>query len=157
MDHNDIVVRSLVVNRAENVIVFLGSAASRQLSSEMPWVFCWCLIWPTNKASSMSGTGWVWIASAAYSLFSHRPLCRWSSDAHLPLKSSEWCFQFIHACLALSHVWRFSSCFSGQLQANAYCDSPDIVLVGTKADLRSIRDVHARQARDLADRYGWGL
>lgn len=42
----------------------------------------------------------------------------------------------------------------GQLQANAYCDSPDIVLVGTKADLRSVRDVHIRQARDLADRYG---
>ncbi|XP_061528367.1 ras-related protein Rab-27B-like [Phycodurus eques] len=41
-----------------------------------------------------------------------------------------------------------------QLQANAYCDSPDVVLVGTKADLRSIRDVHARQARDLADGYG---
>ncbi|CAK6959723.1 ras-related protein Rab-27B-like [Scomber scombrus] len=41
-----------------------------------------------------------------------------------------------------------------QLQANAYCDSPDIVLVGTKADLRELRDVHARQARDLADRYG---
>ncbi|TWW60256.1 ras-related protein Rab-27B-like isoform X1 [Takifugu rubripes] len=43
---------------------------------------------------------------------------------------------------------------AGQLQANAYCDSPDIVLVGTKADLRNMRDVHARQARDLADRYG---
>ncbi|XP_061623004.1 ras-related protein Rab-27B-like [Phyllopteryx taeniolatus] len=41
-----------------------------------------------------------------------------------------------------------------QLQANAYCDSPDVVLVGTKADLRNIRDVHARQARDLADGYG---
>ncbi|KAJ4942563.1 hypothetical protein JOQ06_012417 [Pogonophryne albipinna] len=41
-----------------------------------------------------------------------------------------------------------------QLQANAYCDSPDIVLVGTKADLRDVRDVHGRQARDLADRYG---
>ncbi|XP_054628313.1 ras-related protein Rab-27B-like [Dunckerocampus dactyliophorus] len=41
-----------------------------------------------------------------------------------------------------------------QLQANAYCDSPDIVLVGTKADLRSMRSVQSRQARDLADRYG---
>lgn len=40
-----------------------------------------------------------------------------------------------------------------QLQANAYCDSPDIVLVGTKADLRDTRHVHSRQARDLADRY----
>lgn len=46
--------------------------------------------------------------------------------------------------------------FSGQLQANAYCDSPDIVLIGTKADRRDLRDVHVRQARDLADRYGWG-
>lgn len=44
--------------------------------------------------------------------------------------------------------------FSGQLQANAYCDNPDIVLVGTKADLGDLRDVHARQARELADRYG---
>ncbi|TKS78454.1 Ras-related protein [Collichthys lucidus] len=42
----------------------------------------------------------------------------------------------------------------GQLQANAYCDSPDIVLVGTKADLRHMKDVHSRQARNLADRYG---
>ncbi|TKS78453.1 Ras-related protein [Collichthys lucidus] len=41
-----------------------------------------------------------------------------------------------------------------QLQANAYCDSPDIVLVGTKADLRHMKDVHSRQARNLADRYG---
>ncbi|XP_061586104.1 ras-related protein Rab-27B-like [Cololabis saira] len=41
-----------------------------------------------------------------------------------------------------------------QLQANAYCDSPDVVLVGTKADLGDLRNVHARQARDLADRYG---
>ncbi|XP_028312413.1 ras-related protein Rab-27B-like [Gouania willdenowi] len=41
-----------------------------------------------------------------------------------------------------------------QLQANAYCDSPDVVLVGTKCDLRDLRDVHTRQARDLAERYG---
>uniref|UniRef100_A0A8C9XYQ4 small monomeric GTPase n=1 Tax=Sander lucioperca TaxID=283035 RepID=A0A8C9XYQ4_SANLU len=41
-----------------------------------------------------------------------------------------------------------------QLQANAYCDSPDVVLVGTKADLRDVRDVNGRQARDLADKYG---
>lgn len=41
-----------------------------------------------------------------------------------------------------------------QLQANAYCDNPDIVLVGTKVDLQDLRDVHARQARELADRYG---
>lgn len=43
---------------------------------------------------------------------------------------------------------------SGQLQANAYCDNPDVVLVGTKADLRDVRDVQTRQVRDLADRYG---
>ncbi|XP_041854411.1 ras-related protein Rab-27B-like [Melanotaenia boesemani] len=41
-----------------------------------------------------------------------------------------------------------------QLQANAYCDCPDVVLVGTKADLKDTRNVHTRQARDLADRYG---
>ncbi|XP_061673954.1 ras-related protein Rab-27B-like [Syngnathoides biaculeatus] len=41
-----------------------------------------------------------------------------------------------------------------QLQANAYCDSPDVVLVGTKADLRTIKEVDTRQARDLGDRYG---
>ncbi|KAM8866142.1 ras-related protein Rab-27B-like isoform 2-T4 [Synchiropus picturatus] len=41
-----------------------------------------------------------------------------------------------------------------QLQANAYCENPDIVLVGTKADLRNLRDVHIRQAQELADRYG---
>uniref|UniRef100_A0AAY5K9X9 small monomeric GTPase n=1 Tax=Esox lucius TaxID=8010 RepID=A0AAY5K9X9_ESOLU len=41
-----------------------------------------------------------------------------------------------------------------QLQANAYCESPDIVLVGTKADLKDLRDVQGKQARDLADRYG---
>ncbi|KAJ8006027.1 hypothetical protein DPEC_G00123990 [Dallia pectoralis] len=41
-----------------------------------------------------------------------------------------------------------------QLQANAYCDSPDIVLVGTKADLKDLRDVQGKQARELADRYG---
>lgn len=152
----DIEVRSLVVNRPEKFpTVFSGSAASQQLSSETPWVFCWCSIWPTGKASSTSGIGWVRVTSAARSAFSHQPW--WSSDANLPFKSSQWCFQFVHACLALSRVWRFSSCFSGQLQANAYCDSPDIVLVGTKADLRGMRDVHARQARDLADRYGWGL
>ncbi|XP_030229957.1 ras-related protein Rab-27B isoform X1 [Gadus morhua] len=41
-----------------------------------------------------------------------------------------------------------------QLQVNAYCDSPDIVLVGTKADLQDTRDVQVEQARDLAARYG---
>ncbi|XP_076007110.1 ras-related protein Rab-27B-like [Genypterus blacodes] len=41
-----------------------------------------------------------------------------------------------------------------QLQANAYCECPDIVLVGTKADIRDQRDVHSTQASDLAERYG---
>uniref|UniRef100_A0A3P8W5U5 small monomeric GTPase n=1 Tax=Cynoglossus semilaevis TaxID=244447 RepID=A0A3P8W5U5_CYNSE len=36
-----------------------------------------------------------------------------------------------------------------QLQANAYCDNPDIVLVGMKADLRNLRDVHASTAMSL--------
>ncbi|KAG7276694.1 hypothetical protein CRUP_006873, partial [Coryphaenoides rupestris] len=41
-----------------------------------------------------------------------------------------------------------------QLQANAYCENPDIVLVGTKLDLANTRDVQARQAKELAERYG---
>ncbi|CAL8248159.1 unnamed protein product [Merluccius merluccius] len=41
-----------------------------------------------------------------------------------------------------------------QLQANAYCDNPDVVLVGTKVDLNDSRDVQVRQARELAERYG---
>lgn len=77
-------------------------------------------------------------------------------DANMPPRPrlrefSERCFKFAHACLPCIARLLF---FSGQLQANAYCDNPDIVLVGTKADLRDLRDVHARQARELADRYG---
>ncbi|XP_003223711.2 ras-related protein Rab-27B isoform X1 [Anolis carolinensis] len=41
-----------------------------------------------------------------------------------------------------------------QLQANAYCESPDIVLIGNKADLSDQREVNERQAKDLADKYG---
>lgn len=41
----------------------------------------------------------------------------------------------------------------GQLQANAYCENPDIVLIGNKADLSDQREVNERQARDLADKY----
>ncbi|XP_007557887.1 PREDICTED: ras-related protein Rab-27B-like [Poecilia mexicana] len=41
-----------------------------------------------------------------------------------------------------------------QLQANAYCDNPDVVLVGTKADIRDTRNVNAKLAREMADRYG---
>lgn len=42
----------------------------------------------------------------------------------------------------------------GQLQANAYCENPDIVLIGNKADLSDQREVNERQAKDLADKYG---
>ncbi|XP_078240252.1 ras-related protein Rab-27B isoform X1 [Pogona vitticeps] len=41
-----------------------------------------------------------------------------------------------------------------QLQANAYCENPDIVLIGNKADLSDQREVNDRQAKDLADKYG---
>ncbi|KAK9408654.1 ras-related protein Rab-27B [Crotalus adamanteus] len=41
-----------------------------------------------------------------------------------------------------------------QLQANAYCENPDIVLIGNKADLSDQREVNERQAKELADKYG---
>lgn len=41
-----------------------------------------------------------------------------------------------------------------QLQANAYCENPDIVLIGNKADLLDQREVNERQARELAEKYG---
>ncbi|XP_023570816.1 ras-related protein Rab-27B isoform X1 [Octodon degus] len=41
-----------------------------------------------------------------------------------------------------------------QLQANAYCENPDIVLIGNKADLPDQREVNERQARELAEKYG---
>lgn len=44
--------------------------------------------------------------------------------------------------------------FPGQLQANAYCENPDIVLVGNKADLADQREVQEKQAKELADKYG---
>lgn len=44
--------------------------------------------------------------------------------------------------------------FAGQLQANAYCENPDIVLVGNKADLADQREVQEKQAKELADKYG---
>lgn len=46
--------------------------------------------------------------------------------------------------------------FPGQLQANAYCENPDIVLVGNKADLADQREVQEKQAKELADKYGYG-
>lgn len=45
--------------------------------------------------------------------------------------------------------------FPGQLQANAYCENPDIVLVGNKADLADQREVQEKQAKELADKYGY--
>ncbi|XP_058880394.1 ras-related protein Rab-27B isoform X1 [Acipenser ruthenus] len=41
-----------------------------------------------------------------------------------------------------------------QLQANAYCENPDIVLIGNKADLSDQREVQEKQAKELADKYG---
>uniref|UniRef100_A0A8C8LYW4 small monomeric GTPase n=1 Tax=Oncorhynchus tshawytscha TaxID=74940 RepID=A0A8C8LYW4_ONCTS len=41
-----------------------------------------------------------------------------------------------------------------QLQANAYCENPDMVLVGNKADLADQREVQEEQAKELADKYG---
>ncbi|KAG7499574.1 ras-related protein Rab-27B-like [Solea senegalensis] len=41
-----------------------------------------------------------------------------------------------------------------QLQANAYCENPDIVLVGNKADLADQREVQEKQVKELADKYG---
>ncbi|KAI5091405.1 ras-related protein Rab-27B isoform X2, partial [Silurus meridionalis] len=41
-----------------------------------------------------------------------------------------------------------------QLQANAYCENPDIVLIGNKADLADQREVQEKQAKELADKYG---
>ncbi|XP_068107427.1 ras-related protein Rab-27B isoform X2 [Hyperolius riggenbachi] len=41
-----------------------------------------------------------------------------------------------------------------QLQANAYCENPDIVLIGNKADLLEQREVNDRQAKELAEKYG---
>lgn len=46
-------------------------------------------------------------------------------------------------------------CLPGQLQANAYCENPDIVLVGNKADLADQREVQEKQAKELADKYGY--
>lgn len=41
-----------------------------------------------------------------------------------------------------------------QLQANAYCENPDVVLIGNKADLSDQREVEEKQAKELADKYG---
>lgn len=54
--------------------LFPGSAASRRLSSEMPWASCWCSTWPTSRVSSTSGTGWVGVLSAASALSPFREM-----------------------------------------------------------------------------------
>ncbi|XP_067839759.1 ras-related protein Rab-27B [Heptranchias perlo] len=41
-----------------------------------------------------------------------------------------------------------------QLQANAYCENPDVVLIGNKADLSDQREVQEKHAKELADKYG---
>lgn len=41
-----------------------------------------------------------------------------------------------------------------QLQANAYCEHPDIVLLGTKSDLGDQREVPEKHAKELAEKYG---
>ncbi|XP_072430216.1 ras-related protein Rab-27B [Chiloscyllium punctatum] len=41
-----------------------------------------------------------------------------------------------------------------QLQANAYCENPDVVLIGNKVDLSDQREVQEYQAKELAEKYG---
>ncbi|XP_074661168.1 ras-related protein Rab-27A-like [Tubulanus polymorphus] len=41
-----------------------------------------------------------------------------------------------------------------QLQTHAYCENPDIVLCGNKADLEDTRQVTEEKAKDLAQKYG---
>lgn len=53
-------------------------------------------------------------------------------------------------CIFFCYCW-----LPGQLQANAYCENPDIVLVGNKADLADQREVQEKQAKELADKYGY--
>jgi Ras-related protein Rab-27A len=40
-----------------------------------------------------------------------------------------------------------------QLQTHAYCDNPDIVLCGNKADLEEQRVITDERAREMADKY----
>lgn len=40
-----------------------------------------------------------------------------------------------------------------QLQTHSYCDSPDVILVGNKADLESTRVISEERAKQLADEY----
>ena len=42
-----------------------------------------------------------------------------------------------------------------QLQTHAYCENPDIVLCGNKADLEEHRKVSEEKAREVASKYGY--
>ena len=41
-----------------------------------------------------------------------------------------------------------------QLQTHAYCENPDVVLCGNKADLEDQRRVSEGRAREVAEKYG---
>ena len=41
-----------------------------------------------------------------------------------------------------------------QLQTHAYCENPDIILCGNKADLEETRTVSEDKAREMAEKYG---
>lgn len=41
-----------------------------------------------------------------------------------------------------------------QLQTHAYCENPDVILCGNKADLEDRRQVSEDRARDMADKFG---
>jgi Ras-related protein Rab-27A len=42
-----------------------------------------------------------------------------------------------------------------QLKIHAYCEAPDIILCGNKADLENRRQVSTARAKQLADQLGW--
>lgn len=41
-----------------------------------------------------------------------------------------------------------------QLQTHAYCENPDIILCGNKADLEDLRQVSEQRAREMAEKHG---
>lgn len=42
-----------------------------------------------------------------------------------------------------------------QLQTHAYCENPDIILCGNKADLEDQRKVSEERAREMAEKHGF--
>lgn len=42
-----------------------------------------------------------------------------------------------------------------QLQTHAYCEDPDIILVGNKSDLEERRVVDFTRAKDFAEKHGY--